>query len=142
MFTIGDFAEFAGIPVEDVDERWFYWRLVEVEDLIRSYNESLPGDVNVWPRPAVTVAMRVLKRSFKADISDHPGEVSSSNLQAGPFGKTYQYDLDSTSEDLYLKTREIRMVQRRRGGAFAIDTLPADREYRSAAFRHSDVWGW
>lgn len=140
MFTIGDFAEFAGVPVEDVDERWFYWRLVQAEVLIRSYNDRLPEDVNEWPQSAVVVAMQAVARTFKAKTSDHPGEISSSNLQAGPFGKTYQYDLDSTSEDLYLKAREIRTVRGRRGGAFAIDTLPADRGYRSAAFRHSDEW--
>ena len=142
MFTIGDFAEFAGIPVEDVDERWFYWRLVEVEDLIRSYNESLPEDVNEWPRRAVTVAMRVLRRSALVDDLDVPPNVTSENLQAGPLGRTYQFDPDSTSTDLFLKTREIQMVRGRRGGAFAINTLPADREYRPAAFRHGDEWLW
>lgn len=142
MFTIGDFAEFAGIPVEDVDERWLYWRMARAEALIRSYNDRLPDDVNEWPQSAVIVALQAITRSLEAEGLDVPGNITSENLQAGPLGRTYQFDPNSTSTDLYLKAPEIRIIRGRRGGAFAIDTLPADREYRPAAFRHCDEWVW
>ena len=139
MITIGDFADAVGVPVEDVDEKRFSWLLSEAEALLRAYRPSLPDDVSEWPKNAVTVAIRVLARGY--DNTVQPG-VSQQQASAGPISFSTSYSSDSSAGGLWLSKQDRILLRGRGGGAYAVDTLPADRPYRSAALRHSDEWLW
>lgn len=137
MFTLEEFAEALGISVEDITAARFDWLLAEAEVLIRSYRPDLPEDTSQWPKAAVVVAMRVMRRAVESDV---PAGMSGRMNVALSFTKQEQFTSDASSGALYL-TKADRLLLRGRGrAAFGVDLMPKDRPWRQDAMRHVGWW--
>lgn len=142
MFSIENFSSYTGMPVEDIAPERFEWLLAEAEALIRATKPSLPDDVAEWPQSAVIVGMRVVARAYAQESGSVPIGTTQQQNTAGPFSQSRSFSSDSTSGGLWLSKQDKFLLRGRGGGAYGIDTLPVDRDYRSAAMRHCDEWVW
>lgn len=137
MFTIEEFAEANGMPLEEISPTRFEWLLKEAEAVIRSYRPALPEGTDDWPTAAKVVAMRVVSRAF--DAGDVPAGASSLNTSAGPFSMSTSFEPGSTSGGVWLSKQDRILLRGRGGGAYSVNMMPADVGERSAYLRNSDV---
>lgn len=141
MLTIQNLADYLQVDMDTINPANFQLALDEVEVLIRSYANSLPEDVSEWPKSATVVALRVMSRG--AATADLAG-LSSFNQSAGPFQQSFGVSENTSSGSFYLTKQDKAILdgRGRKGGAYAIETIPADTINNGSPGYRQIEWLW
>lgn len=141
MLTTQILADYLQVDVESIDAANFALALDEVEVLIRSYVSDLPEDTAEWPKRAKVVALRVISRG--ATTADLAG-LSSYNQSAGPFQQSFGVSENTSSGSFYLTKQDKAILDSngKRGGAYAVETLPVDTINNGIPGYRQNQWLW
>lgn len=141
VFTIEEFAEYAGMEIDEVESGKV--RLLEREAL------ALIGTVcrnwqtmNPIPDEVAIVALRVVKRAYGRDGLDG---VSSQQTSAGPFSQTVSWSDSASSGGVWLSRADkalLRSVCGGGGAAYAINLIPSHADGRGVEANLCKEWLW
>ena len=141
VFTIEEFAEYAGMEVEEVEAGKVQLLEREALALIGTVCRNWRG-MNPIPDEVAIVALRVVNRAYGRDGLDG---VSSQQTSAGPFSQTVSWSESASSGGVWLSRADkslLRSVCGGGGAAYAINLIPPYADGRGVEAGIREEWLW